>query len=124
MTMHRILVVDDEADIRKLYHLELSDAGFEVRTAEDSARAMELVRQWSPDLVLLDIKLGEENGLELLRRLGELRRSILTVLITGYTGYKDDFTSWLADAHITKSVDTSELKRTVSELLASHADVG
>ena len=115
--MHRVLIVDDEPHVRSLYRLELEDAGFEVKTASDSEQAISLAQQWEPDLALLDIKLGEENGLDLLRLLVEARRSMRTILISGYPGYKDDFTSWLADAFLTKSGDTSELMRKVQDLL-------
>ena len=121
--VQRVLVVDDEADVRKLYRLELQDAGFEVETAGDIDAASRIVRDWRPDLVVLDIKLGDENGLDLLRRIAELRSCIRTVLISGYPGYRDDFTSWLADAFLTKSVDPSQLVHTVQDLLAA-APVG
>lgn len=119
--VQRVLIVDDETAVRTLYRLELQDAGFEVEAAADSAGALRLVREWRPDLVVLDIKLGDENGLDLLRRISEARRSVRTVIISGYPGYRDDFTSWLADAFLTKSVDPSELVRTVQDLLMAVA---
>ena len=118
--MYRILIVDDEADIRELYRLELEDAGFEVETAANSRQAMSFVRHWSPDLVALDIKLGEENGLDLLRQIVDTRRSVPTILMSGYPGYKDDFTTWLADAFLTKSGDTTEFREKITELLSTH----
>lgn len=115
--VHRILVVDDEADIRELYRCELEDEGFEVETAANSAHAALLVDEWSPQLVVIDVRLGCENGLDLLRQLVEKRRDLSTILLSAYPGYKDDFSSWLADAFLTKSGDTSELKNKVHELL-------
>lgn len=117
--MQRILVVDDEPSIRALYQLELEDLGFEVKTAADTTSALWIVHSWSPDLVVLDIKLGGDNGLDLLRRIAERRHDIRTVIVSGYAGYRDDFTTWLADAYLTKSQDVSELLRTVRELLAA-----
>lgn len=117
--MYRILIVDDEPDIRELYRLELEDAGFEVETAANSTQAMSLVQHWSPDLVALDIKLGEENGLDLLRQIVDAR-AVPTILMSGYPGYKDNFTSWLADAFLTKSGDTTEFREKIVELLATH----
>src|SRR5437867_4430133 len=99
--MYRVLIVDDEPRIRTLYRLELEDAGFEVRTAADGTNAMCLLQQWEPELAVLDIKLGAETGLDLLRRMVEARRSLVTILMSGYPGYKDDFASWLADAFLT-----------------------
>ena len=119
MKMYRILVVDDDPGIRSLYRLELEDAGHEVRTAAGGSDALLLACRWAPDLAVLDIKLGEENGLDLLRRLCDLQPRLLTLLVSGYPGYRDDFTSWLADAFLTKSVDPSQLVRTVQDLLAA-----
>jgi DNA-binding response OmpR family regulator len=118
--MQRILIVDDEPDIRKLYRLEFEEEGFEVATAADSSQALRIVREWEPELVILDIKLGEENGLDLLRRIADTRRSMRTIIVSGYPGYRDDFSSWLADAFLTKSADPTALKHTVRELLASY----
>ena len=50
----------------------------------------------------------------------EARRSLVTILMSGYPGYKDDFASWLADAFLTKSGETSELTQKVHELLSAH----
>ena len=119
--MQRILVVDDEPDICELYRRELSDMGFAVSTASNSERATQVVEDWNPDLVILDVKLGHENGLDLLRRLVERHRHLSTILLSAYPGYKDDFASWLADAFVTKSGDTSELLEKVQELLAAGA---
>jgi DNA-binding response OmpR family regulator len=119
--MRRILVVDDEPVLRELYRRELEDEGFEVATAGDSAAAMRVVETWNPRLVVLDVKLGNENGLDLLRRVVEMRRGVATILLSAYPGYKDDFSSWLADAFVTKSGDTTELKNTIQEVLGAGA---
>lgn len=117
--MQRILVVDDEPAVCALYRRELEDEGFEVATAGDSDSAMHLVQSWDPQLVVLDVRLGAENGLDLLRRVNELRRDLPTILLSAYAGYKDDFASWLADAFVIKSSDTSELKQAVADLLGA-----
>jgi DNA-binding NtrC family response regulator len=61
--------------------------------------------------------LGAESGLDLLRHLLELRRSLTTILVSAYPGYRDDFTAWLADAFLNKSPDLEELKSKIHELL-------
>ena len=117
--MARILVVDDEVNIRKLYQSELEDEGYEVRTASGGAEALDILRSAAPDLVILDIKLGQENGLDFLRHLMEIRPSLSVILNSGYSTYKDDFSSWLADAYLVKSGDTTELKTKVREVLTA-----
>lgn len=114
--MLRILVVDDDPSVRLLYELDLQDAGYDVATASDIEGAEELLQAWQPHVLVLDVRLGQDNGLDLLRRIGS--GTIRTILVSGYPGYRDDFTTWLADAFLMKSVDVGELVRTVDELLA------
>ena len=72
----RILVVDDEPDIRNILHILLSSRGYEVDEAENGLRAVELVRaQPDYDLIILDIMLPGEDGLSLCRRRPHCRRS-------------------------------------------------
>ena len=117
--MARILIVDDEVSILKLYKNEFEDGGHEVMTAASGVEALSLVRQSEPDLLILDIRLGDESGLELLRHLLEIRPSLCVILNSGYSTYRDDFSSWLADAYLLKSSDTGTLREKVRELLTS-----
>lgn len=117
--MNKILIVDDEPAIRALYEHEFEDDGHEVRTAADGRAALHALRDWEPDILLLDIQLGQQqSGLDLLRRIRVRHPRLRTVLVTAYSGYRDDFVSWLADAFVTKSGDLTELKQVVSKLLA------
>jgi len=63
----RILVVDDELSMRKLFVKMLSVHGFESSTASNAAEAIELLKSQNFDLMLLDARLGADSGLELLR---------------------------------------------------------
>ncbi len=117
--MPRILIVDDEVNIRRLYQCELEDEGYEVVTAASGAEALDILHDTALDLVILDIKLEQENGLDFLRRMMETRPSLSVILNSGYSTYKDDFSSWLADAYLVKSSDTGELKTKVRELMAA-----
>jgi DNA-binding response OmpR family regulator len=111
-----ILLVDDDPAIRDLYRRELEDLGYSVVTANDRTSALEAAATTSPRLAVLDIRLAQESGLDLLRELLEHCR-LQTILLTAYGSYRDDFSSWLADAFVLKSSDTSELKHTVNRLL-------
>ena len=65
--MNKILIVDDEKSIRILYHDELTEEGYHVITLGDGSKLLEVIEQWRPDLIVLDIKLGEYDGLDLLQ---------------------------------------------------------
>jgi DNA-binding response OmpR family regulator len=113
----RILIIDCEPESRERVREQLLADGFEVRTATDGESAIRLVEEWDPQLAVLDVRLGAESGLDLLRHLLELRRSLTTILVSAYPGYRDDFTAWLADAFLNKSPDLEELKSKIHELL-------
>ena len=115
--MKRILVVDDEENIRALYRDELVEEGYEVELAADGIEALKKFDRFRPDLVTLDVKMPGLDGLEVLRRMREKSASVRVVLLTAFGEFKQDFTTWASDAYIVKSHDTKELKTTVSWLL-------
>jgi two-component system OmpR family response regulator len=67
----RVLVVDDEPNIRALLSQTLRLVSFEVRTAETGAEAVSAAREFAPDIVVLDVMLADIDGFEVARRLGE-----------------------------------------------------
>lgn len=119
--MARLLVIDDEGDIRHLYAAELEDEGHQVAVAGTSAAALDLLRTRQFDLVILDIQLDQESGLELLQKIAGERGQLPVILCTAFSSYRDDFSSWLADAYVVKSSNLDELKEQVRLVLARHA---
>jgi CheY-like chemotaxis protein len=115
--MKNILVVDDEESIRLLYREELSDAGYQVDVAANGKEALQKVQQARPDLMTIDIKMPEMDGIELLRRVREIYRDLPIIICTAYGDFRRDFGTWASDAYITKSADLTELKRKIRELL-------
>lgn len=116
--MARLLVVDDERDIRHLYAAELEDEGHQVETAGNGAEAAELLQERPFDLVILDIQMKGESGLQVLQKIVREKSDLPVILCTAFSCYKEDFSSWLADAYVVKSSDLAELKREVTRLLA------
>ena len=116
-TMRKILVVDDEESIRELYRADLSDEGYEVELAMDGRQALVLLESFLPNLVTLDIKLPDIDGIEVLRRIREKNATIPVILLTAFGEFRQDFNTWASDAYIVKSHDTTELKDTVRRLL-------
>jgi CheY-like chemotaxis protein len=115
--MKSILVVDDEKNICELYRMDLEDEGYAVRIADSGKTALEMVEQDPPDLVILDIQMPGMSGIEILQTLIGRDKGIPIILNTAYSHYKEDFTTWGADAYVVKSSDTSELKREIKRLL-------
>jgi len=114
----RILVVDDEENIRLLYKVEFEEMGYEVETAEDGQRCVELLKRAERfDLIILDIKMSPMNGLDAIKEIVNMRKDTKIVFSSAYEKYKDDFNTWAADAYVIKSADLTELKDTVRNLL-------
>jgi len=114
--MKRILVVEDERNLRSLYSHELGGEGYEVVAVPNGDAALEQFRAGNIDLAIVDIKLKDENGLNVLRQLMEQDRRLKVIINSAYSTYMSDFTSWTADAYLVKSSDLSELKAKVREL--------
>ena len=115
--MKKILVVDDEENIRFLYKEELEDEGFSVELAKNGEEALEKLPDFKPDLITLDIKMPGMNGIEVLKRIREQDRELPIVLCSAYGEYKQDFTTWASDAYVVKCADLTELKTTIRRLL-------
>lgn len=77
----QILIVEDDAHVRELVELILSQAGYDVVSARDGAMALELLRHLKPALMLLDINMPGISGLEVLRAVRQLRRLTMPILM-------------------------------------------
>jgi len=117
--MAKILIVDDEEHIRYLYSEELSEAGYEVITADSGYRLLERIEKEKPDLVVLDIKMVDCNGLDLLQDIRNKFYNLPVVLCTAYDTFKEDIKSISADFYVIKSFDLTELKNRISMALES-----
>jgi two-component system OmpR family response regulator len=80
----RILVIDDDPDIRTVLARYFGDAGHEVRTAPDGRQGLDEVRAWSPDIVLLDLEMPAMNGLDVLRHIGADHAGVPVVAFSGH----------------------------------------
>ena len=122
--MARLLVIDDEANIRLLYAQELGDDGHEVVTAATVSEALNRLNEQTFDLVILDIKLKSESGLDLLQQIVRERHNLPVILCSAFSCYKDDFSAWLADGYVVKSSNIDELKMSVDKVLGKKSHRG
>lgn len=113
----KILIVDDEENIRFLYEQELIDEGYETVLARDGKECLEMVKNESPDLIILDIRMPRMDGLEAIGKIIEIDKKIPIIINSAYSTYKDDFMSWAADAYVVKSYDLDSLKATIKDVL-------
>jgi DNA-binding response OmpR family regulator len=113
----KILVIDDEENIRLLYQEELLEKGYEVILASDGKEGLEKFEKCNPDLVTLDIQMANLNGLHTLKMIRDRSRNIPVILCTAYGEYKQDLRTWGSDAYIVKSSNLNELLTTIQEIL-------
>jgi two-component system response regulator (stage 0 sporulation protein F) len=109
--------VEDDASQRLLYSEELKEEGYEPITAKNGKEAMQILKKFKPDLIVLDIIMPVMDGMEALGRIIGKHKDVPIILYSSYPHYKDDFMSWMADAYLTKSSDLTELKETIKILL-------
>jgi two-component system response regulator (stage 0 sporulation protein F) len=115
--MKKILVVDDEENIRELYRIEFEDMGYAVTVVSDGIQALEKMDADKFDLVTLDMRMPDIDGIETLRKMKEKDSALPVIICTAYEEYKQDFGSWCSEAYVVKSADTSLLRDTVKKLL-------
>jgi CheY-like chemotaxis protein len=116
--MQTILVVDDEKNIRLLYKAELEDEGYKVLTASNGLEALDVLKQETVDLVLLDIKMPEMDGPEFLRHIRQFNQTLPIIISTAYGDQvSQDFSAWLSDGYALKTADLTELKAKIKETL-------
>ena len=120
----RVLVVDDEADSRDLISLMLEEAGASPTVACSAAQALETIDAVSPDVLVTDIGMSEQDGYDLLRALRERNpraADVPVVAVTAYARLEDRERALAAgfDAHIAKPIARQELISTIERLAAT-----
>ncbi|MEN8263987.1 MAG: response regulator [Nitrospirota bacterium] len=113
----KLLIVDDDLNIQRLYKEELEEEGYDVVIASTGKDALEMFEKENPDIVTLDILMPDIDGISLLRKMKEQRPDIPIIMSTAYD-YRDDFAVWASEAYIVKSSDLSELKKTIEKLVS------
>ena len=115
----RILVVDDEPDLRTLYELTLLREGYRVEAAGDLAQAREQLQSQHFDAVITDMRLPDGLGLELLRELGGAQRSERCVMITAHGSAENAVEALKAGAfdYLTKPVDLKQFRSVVASAI-------
>jgi DNA-binding NtrC family response regulator len=108
----KILVVDDEAKMRRVLQLFLEEHGHIVAQAENGEVALEEINSFHPDLVICDIRMPRLNGIELLRRAKEISKDLPIIIMTAYGEVKTAVEAMKlgAENYITKPLDMDELR--------------
>jgi DNA-binding response OmpR family regulator len=121
--LDRILVVDDDGDIRRLNATELINSGYEVDVAEDGAVAWDTLQLNSYDLVVTDNSMPKVSGVELLEKLRSARMAMPVIMATGTISTQESFRSpsLQPTATLLKPYTVAELLRIVKKVLRERA---
>ncbi len=114
--MKRILCVDDNLTLLRLYHDEFSEEGYEVVLAKNGQEAISKFDKWKPDVVVMDLRLPGMDGIEVLNAILGKDRQASIIIHTAFPQYRQNFMTWGAEAYLIKSSDLGELKRKVREV--------
>ncbi|WP_051148589.1 sigma-54-dependent Fis family transcriptional regulator [Desulfospira joergensenii] len=107
----KILVIDDEEDIRQVISIVLSDAGFEVSTASDGETGIQIAGEWSPQIVLTDIRMPKMDGIQVLEILKKECPDTEVIVLTAFGEMEQAVRALDLDAsdYITKPVSDDVL---------------
>ena len=118
MTVHRVMLVDDDASLRSLVRVTLPRDGFEIAEARDGQDALDQIAAGPPDLVVLDWRLPERSGEEVLKELKVRQPELPVVVLTAEPREREAAERLGADEFLTKPFSPLELVRTIERLLA------
>ena len=122
MANEAILIVDDNPVNMKLIRILLTGEGYDARTASDAGEALEVLKGFSPRLILMDIQLPGMDGLELTRQLkaDPVTRDITILGLTAYAmkGDEEKILAAGCDGYVSKPIDT----RTLPELILHYLE--
>jgi CheY-like chemotaxis protein len=102
-----------------LYQEEFEEEGYEVILAGNGREVLEKLEDPDrlPDLIVMDIRMPEMNGIDTLRIIKEKQPQIPVILCSAYSEFKQDFSVWASDDYVVKSSDLTELKAAVKRHL-------
>ena len=123
--MEKILVVDDDADIRRAFHRNLEREGLSVVDASGGDDAIKQVAVERPDLVVMDIRMGATNGLDTLRKLHDLDPKLLIIMMTAYGTTQTAIEAMKLGAYdyVLKPLDVPKLKLLIEAALKAARDM-
>ncbi len=118
-TQARILIAEDDEPVRKVYKDELEDMGFKVLEAGSGKVALQKIKSGNPDLVVLDIKMPEGHGIQILEKMKGENIFIPVIICTAFEGMKEDFVvkTYPNLTYLVKPVSPQQLVQKIRESL-------
>ncbi|MCD1295737.1 response regulator [Methanocella sp. CWC-04] len=114
---NKVLIIDDEKSICELVELALSGKGYEVKTAFRGEKGVDLVKEFSPDLILLDMLMPDIDGTEAARLIKKMEKGkdIPIILMSGRGTLESELDKTLFTAMLNKPFSIADLVRAVDK---------
>lgn len=118
----RILIVDDDQSILRLFTRILEKAGYKVDTAETGRETAEKITQNSYDLAIVDVRLPDTSGIDLIAEIHAVHPDMIKIVLTGLPSIEDGARALDrgVDAYLVKPIKTEELLNVIEENLKKH----
>jgi len=113
----RLLIVEDDKNMRELLQLEFTDHGYSVLTAENAFEGMRTLKEENVDLVILDIKMPGMDGIEALEKIVSIKRNLPVIIHSAYSHFRENYLTWSAVDYVIKSGNLDELIQAVAKHL-------
>src|SRR6201984_1997726 len=123
--MSKLLLIDDEADVRYSFQRIFDSPEIELTTASSGEEGLKVIPKLKPDLVIMDVRMGGITGLETLRRIRQMHSKLLVVLITAYGTAQTAIEAMKLGAYdyLLKPFDVPKLKELVLNALKAARDM-
>lgn len=120
----RILIIDDDENIRKVLQTILEDEGYHIETADTARKGIEKCENSFFNLALIDVRLPDMEGIELLTKLPETKPKIRKIIVTGYPTLQNAVSAVNngADGYVLKPFDVEKILATIQDQLLKQAE--
>ena len=115
---HTVLICDDEEGIRESFKLILADT-YHLRFVNNGVQAIDLLKTFTPDVLLLDIKMPKINGIEVLKQIKKLKPKLPVIIVTGYQSVEtaQEALKNGASDYIPKPFESKQILKAVAQVL-------
>jgi len=125
MSKSKLLLIDDEADVQYSFRRIFDSPDLEIETASSGEEGLEIIPRFKPDVVLMDVRMGGITGLETLRRIREVDKKLLVILMTAYGTTQTAIEAMKLGAYdyLLKPFDVPKIKEIVGNALKAARDM-
>lgn len=114
-----LLIIDDDPAACRIFKKILGQVGYHVLTTTDSGKGLRLIKEKSPEIVFLDIKMPRVDGIEMLRRIRKIKKDLIVIMLTGYATLDTARKAMELGAYdyVTKPFDLEAIKASIRDAL-------